>query len=174
MYIYSLVTLVIFTYYLPGIRAQAPCECTILAWLYLADSMINGAYTFFFAASWFLVVSKHHYVQCNGTDGLGMAMINDTAGFTSPVLNVSSVDIGTGGVPSKVQLADAPAGADMRAHGRPSLTQGIGQPEGISSVMIVTTLWGIRLYCIFIMFSFARQCVRLRQSNSFSPVKTKI
>lgn len=171
MYIYSLVALATLSYFLPAIRTREPLKCAFLAWFYLLDSIINGAYTVLFAISWFLVVSKHHLAKGNGTDASGMIMINDTAAFTNPVLNVSSVNVNAKGVTNKVQFADAPAGADMQASGHPTVKQGIQQPEGLASVMVVGTLWAVRLYCIIIMFSFARHC--MKQSHSSFAHKNK-
>jgi hypothetical protein len=49
MYIYSLVAFVLTAFLAPHIQKQSPLQCLALAWFYLIDSVINAAYTVFFA-----------------------------------------------------------------------------------------------------------------------------
>ncbi|KAL2761104.1 hypothetical protein ACRALDRAFT_1078448 [Sodiomyces alcalophilus JCM 7366] len=53
MYIYSLIVLVLLVILFPHIRRQSALECLGLAWLYIIDTVLNGAYTAAFAVEWF-------------------------------------------------------------------------------------------------------------------------
>ncbi len=54
MYIYSLLAGLALAYLIGHIRKQSPLENLSLAWLYLADTIINTAYTTAFAVTWYL------------------------------------------------------------------------------------------------------------------------
>ncbi|KZZ91656.1 hypothetical protein AAP_03362 [Ascosphaera apis ARSEF 7405] len=175
MYIYSLLALILTAFLGPYIRTQAPLQCLALAWFYVIDSLINAAYTAAFGATWFLVVSQHHLAAASagvessaGISAPGSGMVDDTAGFTNPKYNVSSVAVGTGanGVSASTEGADAPAGMDLSAAGMmPTVSNGIRQPEGLQSILIIVALLTIRVYFSCVMLSFARQCIH--QYNSF-------
>ncbi|KAI5295438.1 hypothetical protein KEM52_001383 [Ascosphaera acerosa] len=176
MYIYSLLALCLTAFLSPYIRTQAPLQCLALAWFYVLDSLINTAYTVAFGASWFLVVSQHHLAAAASASvekspsalAPGAGMLEDTAGFTNPKYNASSVAIGTGanGVSALPQQADAPAGMDLSAAGSlPTVANGMRQPEGFQSVVIIVALLAVRVYFSCVMLAFARQCIQ--QYNSF-------
>ncbi|KAK2736130.1 hypothetical protein FQN55_001870 [Onygenales sp. PD_40] len=163
MYIYSLLALGLTAFLAPHIRLQSPLQCLALAWFYLIDSVINAAYTAAFAVTWFLVISQHHHSA--PTSGPGSSTMGDTAGFTNPKYNVSSVrvDSGKGGHDSvaSAQPAAVPAGAaDGDTTGTPSVGNGVLQPESFQSIAIICTLWTIRVYFVLVMLAFARQCLR--------------
>lgn len=52
-YIYSIGVLGLIVSLIPHIRRQSPFECLALAWLYLIDTAINGAYTAAFGLDWY-------------------------------------------------------------------------------------------------------------------------
>ncbi|WEW57390.1 hypothetical protein PRK78_002857 [Emydomyces testavorans] len=165
MYIYSIVALVLTAFLAPHIRKQTPVYCLALAWFYLLDSVVNAAYTAAFAVTWFLVISQHHHSV--PTSGPGSSTIGDTAGFTNPKFNVSSVQVAPGnGIVASAEPASAPAGAIHGLGGKPSLGNGVLQPESFESIGVICTLWTIRVYFIFVMMAFARQCLR---QYTFSP-----
>ncbi|PGH05113.1 hypothetical protein AJ80_08412 [Polytolypa hystricis UAMH7299] len=158
MYIYSIIALALTAFLAPHIRIESPLQCLALAWFYLLDSIINAAYTAAFGATWFLVISQHH--NSAPTAGPGSSTIQDTAGFTNPKFNVSSVEVGADKQESVAQPASAPAGVAGDGSGSASLHDGMLLPGSIQSIAIICTLWTIRVYFVLIMLSFARQCLR--------------
>ncbi|KAG5960820.1 hypothetical protein E4U58_004510 [Claviceps cyperi] len=52
-YVYSIGVLGFLVYLIPSIRRQSPFECLALAWIYLLDTTINGAYTAAFGLDWY-------------------------------------------------------------------------------------------------------------------------
>ncbi|KAL1886643.1 hypothetical protein Plec18167_000575 [Paecilomyces lecythidis] len=169
MYIYSLMALGVTVFLFPHIRKHSPLQCLSLAWFYLLDSLINAAYTAAFGVTWFLVVSQHYHNA--PTSGPGSETMEETAGFTSPKYNVSSVQMAAGpdagvlspgqGAVAASKPATAPAGnLGATAQGVPSLGNGVLQPESFQSIVFICALWGIRIYFILVMLAFARQTLR--------------
>jgi hypothetical protein len=173
MYIYSLIALGLTVILFPHIRKQSPFQCLALAWFYLLDTVINAAYTAAFGLTWFLVVSQHYH-SAPTTDTIG-----ETAGFTNPRFNVSSVQISSapnGRVPGAQSAviatypADAPAGSLGGAiNGSPSVGNGVMQPESLESILMIAALWAMRIYFVLVMLSFARQTLRLQLMSSSQP-----
>lgn len=176
MYIYSLIALGITVWLAPHIRKQSPLHCLALAWFYIFDSLLNAAYTACFSVTWFLVISQHHHGE--NPSGPGAGTIGDTAGFTSPKANVSSVHVeaapasglaaGQDAVAAGAPAA-APAGQDAAATGSASLGHGVLQPESMNSIGVIIVLWTVRLYFCLVMLSYAR--VVLRQYVAHSSLK---
>lgn len=166
MYLYSVLGFVVAALLYPAIRKQAPFECLVLAWVSIFDAVINAGYTAAFGFSWFLVVSQHHLASPNATRGTGSNMVDSTAGFTSPAQNVSKVIVTTDGATEQVVPGDAPAGTDTRASGVASSMNGIYQPEGFYSLLLVVVLWAIRIYFCLVMLAYARKCIK--QYNMFA------
>ncbi|KAI1939524.1 hypothetical protein LOZ66_002836 [Ophidiomyces ophidiicola] len=160
MYIYSVFALILTAFLTPHIRKQTPLYCLALAWFYLIDSIVNAAYTATFAVSWFLVMSQHRHTPASG---LGSLTIGDAAGFTKPKYNVSSVRVSPGDGVASTEPATALSGTTS---GKPSLGNGVLQPESLQSIGVICTLWTIRVYFVLIMMAFARQCLR---QYAFSP-----
>ncbi|MCJ1385584.1 hypothetical protein MMC17_008707 [Xylographa soralifera] len=172
MYICSLLVLALATYLAPHIRTQSPFHCLALAWVYVIDTVVNAGYTVVFAVTWFLVLAQHQSQSPSqdGAPGLGGAMINDTAGFTSPDFNVSRVDIiGTPAMDYSDAIAvGSPASAAAGVNNTPgasTLSHGFLQPEGITSAVVVVVLFLIRIYLMFIVISFAREVLRRHMSR---------
>jgi hypothetical protein len=174
MYLYSLVALGLAVFLFPHIRKQSPLPCLTLAWFYLIDSVINAAYTAAFGVTWFLVVSQHYHNAA--PSGLGSETIDETAGFTSPKYNVSAVQF-SGNVlrPGQDAVvaaypASAPAGSFAgSADGTPSLGNGVMQPESFESIVMIATLWAVRVYFVLVMFAFARQSLRQKLLDASQP-----
>uniref|UniRef100_L2G4C4 Ras small monomeric GTPase rab6 n=1 Tax=Colletotrichum fructicola (strain Nara gc5) TaxID=1213859 RepID=L2G4C4_COLFN len=62
MYMYSVGVIVCLAMFLPHIRKNSPFEALGLAWLYIIDTILNIAYTTFFAVGWYLhstALDKH-------------------------------------------------------------------------------------------------------------------
>ena len=172
MYLYSLLVLALATYLAPHIRTQSAFHCLALAWVYVIDTVVNAGYTAVFAVTWFLVLAQHQSQSHSqdGAPGAGGAMINDTAGFTSPEYNVSRVDIvGTPAMDYSGTIAvgsPASAAAGMNTTpGAPTFSHGFFQPEGIISAAVVVVLFLIRIYLMFIVISFAREVLRRHMSR---------
>lgn len=175
MYIYSLLALGLTTFLFPHIRKQSPLQCLALAWFYLLDSVINAAYTAAFGVAWFLVVSQHY--NNAPASGPGSDTMGDTAGFTNPKYNVSSVEIAAGpadGAVAAAYPASTPAGSSGGGTGgTPSVGNGVIQPESFQSIAFICSLWTIRVYFIFVMLAFARQTLRQHLAHA-SPRHTQL
>ncbi|PHH83553.1 hypothetical protein CDD82_7114 [Ophiocordyceps australis] len=52
-YVYSIAVLGILIYLIPHIRRQSPFECLALAWIYLVDTVVNGACTAVLGLEWY-------------------------------------------------------------------------------------------------------------------------
>ena len=165
MYLYSVLALVVAAYLSTHIRKQSPVQCVALAWFYMIDSVTNACYTAAFALTWFLVISQHQSGQAGSVQGPGNAgkTIDETAGFTSPEYNVTHVDV-------IVKSADSlMAGQDAVVVGAPasgstgtksSLGHAVLQPESMTSITVICTLWIVRIYFILVVMSYARSVLR--------------
>ncbi|OAL74461.1 hypothetical protein A7D00_0053 [Trichophyton violaceum] len=149
MYIYSMLALGLTVFLTPYIRKQAPLQCLALAWFYLIDSVVNAAYTAGFAVTWFQMIS--------GGGGPGGSTMKDSAGFTA------------GGPPHgrerrysvSFDTEDMPLATTRAKSGSSALEEGMLQPESLPSLAIICVLWVVRLYFVFVMMAFARQCLKL-------------
>lgn len=131
MYLYSLIALVILIILMPHIRKSSPLQCLALAYFYLIDTVLNGAYTAVFAGTWFLTLSAA--AKDAEIDAPGSETMNDTSG-----------------------ISDAAAAAG----GSPSLASGAAISESVPSILIIVFLTVIRIYFALVLFSFARQVLR--------------
>lgn len=169
MYIYSILGLVLTLYLAPHIRKQSPLQCLALAWLYVIDSAVNAAYTVAFGVGWFVVLARH---MSELQDGEGVApggdTIGDTAGFTNPKFNVSRVAIietpAAEAIPGRdiaavVSADTVPAGVNV-APGSIPLSAAVFQGGSIASITVVSALWAIRIYFIFVILAYARGVLR--------------
>jgi len=176
MYIYSIFALVLTVYLSPHIRKQSPLQCLALAWFYVLDSIINAAFTAAFAVTWFLVLAQHNAGQTGDNKGPGAATMQDTAGFTDPVLNVSNVEVITSPQPgisggqdavAAVVPAAAPAGTSSSGSTTGAeLKNAVLGAESMNSIGVIITLWTIRAYFCLIMLAFARMVLRQHIANS--------
>lgn len=163
MYLYSTIILFSTVYLYRNIRLQRPFETLVLAHIYALDTVVNALYTAFFGVAWFYVLAQHP--EASGTPGAGG--ISENAGFTSPKYNVSHVDI-------VAEPKDGvKAGQDAIAMGQPaSQPAGLGnavfQSGSIMSISLIASFWVLRVYFVFIMLAFARQCLRQYISHNAS------
>ncbi|KAF2855867.1 DUF1753-domain-containing protein [Plenodomus tracheiphilus IPT5] len=155
MYIYSTLALFVTVYLYKHIRLQSSFESVLLAHLYALDSVINALYTAFFGIAWFITLAAHPDDSTGLSPGL-----KDNAGFTSPEYNVTHVDI----VAEPTEGLNA--GQNAIAVGQPAQNGGAGlgnavfQSGSIMSISLISGFWALRVYFVFIMLAFARQCLR--------------
>ena len=166
MYMYSVGALVVFTILMRHIRKQSPLQCLALAYMILLDTLINGIYTALFGISWFLVLARHMSTG-QGSTAPGAETIKDTAGFTSPEVNVSKVDVVAAPAPGVLTGQEAvaigseghaPAGAGSVATG--ALHEAIFQSGSVASISVIAMFWALRLYAILVVFTYARSALR--------------
>lgn len=156
MYIYSTLALLATVYLYRHIRSGSPFQALLLAHLYALDSVINALYTAFFGVVWFYTLASHPADSGNST-AFGMA---ENAGFTSPKVNVSEVNVVTEPVDG------LKAGEKVIAVGQGSPTGPVGlhnallRTDSIMSITLISGFWVLRVYFVFVMLAFARQCLR--------------
>lgn len=150
MYLYSLAALALLVYLSPHIRQASPLQNLLLAYFYLVDSVINMLYTAFFSLAWFTVLSSSDAAG----KVPGASTIDESSGFTSPVHNVSHVDVspGTGEVVGH--------GAKSAGANGGQITTTFLQPGTMASLSVIAGLWALRVYFILVVFAYARMCVR--------------
>lgn len=155
MYLYSTIALLATVYLYKHIRLQSPFESVLLAHLYALDSVINALYTAFFGIAWFYTLAAHPDESSGLSPGL-----SENAGFTSPKYNVSEVDI----VAEPTESVQAGQNAIAVGQGTGSAGVGLGnavfQSGSIMSISLISGFWALRVYFVFIMLAFARQCLR--------------
>lgn len=154
MYLYSTIALFATVYLYKHIRLQSPFESVLLAHLYALDSVINALYTAFFGIAWFVTLATHP----DDSAGLSPGLKNN-AGFTNPKHNVTQVDViaePTEGIqPGQNAIAVGQPAADGAGLGN-----AVFQSGSIMSISLISGFWALRVYFVFIMFAFARQCLR--------------
>ena len=159
MYIYSTLALFATCFLYRHIRLQSPFETVLLAHLYALDSVVNALYTAFFGIAWFYTLASHP-----DESGLpGQQGMKDTAGFTSPKHNVSNVDVVASPTEGLTGGQNAIAGG-VPQEGIPGVGAGLGsavfQSSSILSITLISGFWALRVYFVFVMLAFARQCLR--------------
>jgi hypothetical protein len=155
MYIYSTVALLATTFLYKHIRLQSPFESLLLAHLYAFDSVINALYTAFFGLAWFYTLASHPDDKGGLSPGL-----KDNAGFTSPKHNVTKVDIVAEPTEGMTSGQAAVAVGQGTSNGGAGLGNAVFQSGSIMSISIIAGFWALRVYFVFIMLAFARQCLR--------------
>lgn len=175
MYIYSCGALVLLAFLMSHIRKQSPFHNLALAWFYLLDTVINTAFTSAFAVTWFLAVSADHSNTGIPKGAPGSGTIDDTAGFTSPKVNASKVEVvvtpGKGITGGQEAVAYAAASGAAAAAGSPSLGHAVGIEESVPSIFVVVVLTLIRVYFILVVMAYARQVLR---QHVYSASSTKL
>ncbi|KAK2060177.1 DUF1753-domain-containing protein [Colletotrichum caudatum] len=131
MYLYSLGVVVLLAMFVPHIRKQSPFENLSLAWLYIIDTILNIAYTTFFAVKWY---------------------VNSTALDNHP---------GSAGSPAGAEIAEtalangAPVVPDV-----PKTTKHIGPQESWMSLGLICSVTLVRVYFALVVMSFAQQVLQ--------------
>lgn len=87
-------------------------------------------------------------------------MIGDTAGFTDPVHNVSSVDIDDSGLVGHTTGASAAADTAAASGVPGAIGQTILQSGGMASISVLCALWAVRLYFVIVVVAYARGVLR--------------
>lgn len=162
MYLYSFVALLATLYLYRHIRLQSPFQTLLLAHIYALDSVINALYTAFFGVAWFYVLAAHP--EDSNVPGAGG--ITENAGFTNPVHNVSSVE-----VVAEPVGAGVTGGQNAVAVGQGTgagLGNAVFQSGSIMSISLISGFWALRVYFVFIMLAFARQCLRQHIASNSS------
>jgi hypothetical protein len=146
---------------MPSIRKPSkPLHNLALAWLYVLDTLVSAAYTAMFGTAWFMVLSQH--LQEPGKDSpigggaAGSGTIDDTAGFTSPEFNATSVEV-------SVKPASGMIGqeADAVAISQPgSLAGAVFESDMMTSIALLGMFSLIRVYFCIIVMSYARGILR--------------
>jgi hypothetical protein len=155
MYLYSTVALAATVFLNRHIRLQSPFETLLLAHLYALDSVVNALYTAFFGIAWFYVIAA----QPGDSHMPGSHGISDNAGFTSPKYNVSKVDVIAQPTEGIRPGEDAVAVGHAAATGA-GLGNAVFQSGSIMSISLISGFWALRVYFVFVMLAFARQCLR--------------
>ncbi|KAJ0302602.1 hypothetical protein COL516b_007140 [Colletotrichum fioriniae] len=137
MYLYSLGVVVLLAMFMPHIRKQSPFETLSLAWLYIIDTVLNVAYTTFFAVNWYLNSS---------------ALDKHPAGSTTPAAAgpAAAAEI------AETALANgAPVVPDV-----PGTTKHIGPQESWMSLGLICSVTLVRVYFALVVMSFAQQVLQ--------------
>ncbi|KZM23904.1 uncharacterized protein EKO05_0009292 [Ascochyta rabiei] len=160
MYTYSTLALVATVFLYKHIRLQSPFETLLLAHLYALDSVVNALYTALFGIAWFYTLAAHPDEQSSLP---GQHGISDNAGFTSPKHNVSEVNVVASPAGGVAAGHNAVAGG-VPHNGAPGVGAGLGnavfQSGSIMSISLISAFWALRVYFVFVMLAFARQCLR--------------
>ncbi|KAE9973563.1 hypothetical protein EG327_009031 [Venturia inaequalis] len=154
MYIYSLVNLFITVYLSEHVKIGSAWHCIAFAQLYAVDSVINTAYTCFFAVAWFMVLASND----KKSKAPGAKTIDATSGFTSPQYNVSHVEVSASPAGMKGQTAIA---SGYPATGNTTVGEGLLSalmgPGSMMSVSIICAFLALRFYAVFVVMAYARQ-----------------
>ncbi|TGZ84020.1 DUF1753-domain-containing protein [Ascodesmis nigricans] len=158
MYLYSLAAFAFLVYLAPRIRSREPLPALSFAYLFLFDSLINALYTASFGVSWFVVLAAKRQSALSGAP----KTIHDSAGFTSPAVNVSHVDV----IAAPASGGQTAVAVGTPADSTPALGSGVMAPESATSILIICALWVVRMYFLAVVFAHAREVVR----DSATPV----
>ncbi|KAL5116482.1 hypothetical protein ACEQ8H_005603 [Pleosporales sp. CAS-2024a] len=163
MYLYSTCALVATTFLYRHIRLQSPFEMLLLAHLYALDSVVNALYTTFFGIAWFYVLAA----QPGDSTVPGSQGLSDNAGFTSPTYNVSKVDV-LAAPAEGVHAGQHAVAVGHAAEAGAGLGNAVFQSGSIMSISLISGFWALRVYFVFVMLAFARQCLRQHIAASAS------
>ncbi|KAK6350258.1 hypothetical protein TWF696_006493 [Orbilia brochopaga] len=160
MYVYSVLAVLFIAWVQPHIRKRTPFPVISFGYWYLIDSIINATYTTMFAITWFMVISEPRRSQAvtaaNTAPGVGNSgkMIEDISGLSGGPFNPAGGPDGTDTpVPSYIETISS--GVSVGA-----LTNGLHQPESMTSMSIIAGLWIVRAYFCLVVLAYARQVVR--------------
>jgi hypothetical protein len=156
MYLYSTILLFATVFLYKHIRLSSPFESLLLAHLYALDTVVNALYTAFFGVVWFYTLANHPVDSTNST-APGMA---ENAGFTSPTFNVSEVNVVAEPVDGLKAGQNAVAVGQGTPQGPPGLRGSLLRTDSIMSISLISGFWALRVYFVFVMLAFARQCLR--------------
>ncbi|KAK6533351.1 hypothetical protein TWF694_002301 [Orbilia ellipsospora] len=169
MYVYSVLAVFFIAWVQPHIRKRTPFPVLSFGYWYLIDSIINAAYTALFALTWFMVISEPRRSQAvtsaNTAPGVGNSgkMIEDISGLSGGPFNPNGGPDGTEApIPSYIETI--PNGVGVGA-----FSNGLHQPESMTSMSIILGLWIVRIYFCLVVMAYARQVVRESATPSNPP-----
>ncbi|KAF3938056.1 hypothetical protein ABW19_dt0202759 [Dactylella cylindrospora] len=173
MYVYSVLAVFFIAWVQPHIRKQTPFPVLSFGYWYLIDSVINTVYTALFTVTWFMIISdarrSQSFTVANTAPGVGDSgkMIEDISGLSGGPFNPSGGPDGTD--------APAPSYIDSITGGVAggAFSDGLRQPESITSFSIIVGLWIIRVYFCLVVLAYARQAVRDSATPSNPPFTGK-
>ncbi|KAF3902982.1 hypothetical protein ABW20_dc0105491 [Dactylellina cionopaga] len=172
MYVYSVFAVFFIAWVQPHIRKRTPFPVITFGYWYLIDSVINATYTTIFAITWFMIISEPRRSQivtaATTAPGVGDSgkMIEDISGLSGGPFNPTGGPDGT----------DTPAPSyieSMSGIGVGAFTNGLHQPESMTSMTIILGLWIIRAYFCLVVLAYARQVVRESATPSNPPFTGK-
>jgi len=129
------------------IRKENPMELVAYAYFFVIDFLINILYTFIFAAIWYLIVS-------NPNTSPPLENLKSAVGGVDPLLDdVTKVNIIATPAPNPLRGQDASLLAETGSAGQEA-------PGGFwYSTVSIGFFWLIKIYCILIVFSYARSLI---------------
>ncbi|KAF3904120.1 hypothetical protein AA313_de0202143 [Arthrobotrys entomopaga] len=173
MYVYSVLAVFFIAWVQPHIRKRTPFPVLSFGYWYLIDAIINAAYTAVFALTWFMVISEPRRSQAltsaNTAPGVGNSgkMIEDISGLSGGPFNPNGGPDGTEApIPSYSETI--PNGVGVSA-----FSNGLHQPESMTSMTIILGLWVVRIYFCLVVMAYARQVVRESATPSNPPFTGK-
>lgn len=182
MYFYSLVMFALIIGLAPHMHRQSPLAALSFSYLYLLDTIVSGLYTALFGVTWFLVLASSAAAATGATGVHGgpaaiagaAAAMDKQAGFTSPAVNASRVDVVAAPAAAIIDGQDAVAVATASPGGALGLraTSAGGlllQPESATSIALICLFWLVRWYLTAIVFAYARVLVRESASPAEAP-----
>ncbi|KAF3918072.1 hypothetical protein ABW21_db0206291 [Orbilia brochopaga] len=173
MYVYSVLAVFFIAWVQPHIRKRTPFPVLSFGYWYLIDSIINATYTTMFAITWFMVISEPRRSQAvtaaNTAPGVGNSgkMIEDISGLSGGPFNPAGGPDGTD-TPLPSYIETVSSGVSVSA-----LTNGLHQPESMTSMSIIAGLWIIRAYFCLVVLAYARQVVRESATPASPPFTGK-
>ncbi|EWC48639.1 hypothetical protein DRE_01861 [Drechslerella stenobrocha 248] len=173
MYVYSVLAVFFIAWVQPHIRKRTPFPVISFGYWYLVDSIINATYTTMFAVTWFMVISEPRRSQAvtaaNTAPGVGNSgkMIEDISGLSGGPFNPTGGPDGTD-TPVPSYIDSLSSGLSIGA-----FTNGLHQPESMTSMSIIAGLWIVRAYFCLVVLAYARQVVRESATPSNPPFTGK-
>ena len=159
-YIYSVGVLVLIVWLAPSVgNTQAPLKNLAAAWVYVLDTAINGGYTALFSAGWFFLMAEHMNdpIQTGSAENLtGKGTMADTAGFTDPEFNATSVQIVAEPAPGVL------SGQKAIAYGmnRGAFSNALSESDSLTSISLIGLLILVRVYFCIVVMAHARSVLR--------------
>jgi inositol phosphorylceramide synthase regulatory subunit len=139
LYLYSLIVLVLLAFLIPHIRKQSALENLALAWLYLLDTMVNGAYTAAFAASWYLKSQAEAAAEDAARAGISQPSERQGAdGIPTPGLEAGNATM---------------SDADI------ALNKALGAQDTAMSMVLIIAFTLVRFYFSLVVGAYARQVI---------------
>lgn len=176
-YLYNIAVLVIIAICFPHIRRETPLPNLVLAWLYIFDTVANGAYTTVFAVSWYVAVKAGKYGVIPGakisttataasTLAVAATMVESTPTSTVVHRDREALATATTSVAAAIAQATATASSSVAAATAaitPTAGSGgwMGAHETGASLTVVVIVTVMRIYFGLVVMSCARRALQL-------------